>query len=372
MAADILGFIGKWKASGGAERANYQLFLAELCDVLQVPRPDPSVPDDARNAYVYEKAVTFRHGDGTTSAGRIDLYRRGSFVLEAKQGTERPEKPALALTPAKATKKGTATRNTKGWDDAMVRARGQAEQYARALPAGEGRPPFVVVVDVGHTIELFSEFSRTGGAYVPFPDSLGNCVRLADLAREDVRERLRAVWLDPLSLDPTRASAEVTREVASHLAHLARSLEAAAHPSWDPQNVAGFLMRCLFTMFAEDVGLLPAGCLTRLLDEERERPDVLALLLADLWDTMKTGGFSPVLRAKVLRINGALFAERTVPPLTREQVDLLREASRADWRSVEPAIFGVLLERALDPRERHALGAHFTPRTTSSASCSPP
>jgi hypothetical protein len=29
---------------------------------------------------------------------------------------------------------------------------------------------------------------------------------------------------------------------------------------------------------------------------------------------------------------------------------------------VEPAIFGTLLERALDPRERHKLGAHYTPR----------
>jgi hypothetical protein len=29
---------------------------------------------------------------------------------------------------------------------------------------------------------------------------------------------------------------------------------------------------------------------------------------------------------------------------------------------VEPAIFGTLLERALDPNERHALGAHYTPR----------
>ena len=29
---------------------------------------------------------------------------------------------------------------------------------------------------------------------------------------------------------------------------------------------------------------------------------------------------------------------------------------------MEPAIFGTLLERALDPRERHKLGAHYTPR----------
>ena len=29
---------------------------------------------------------------------------------------------------------------------------------------------------------------------------------------------------------------------------------------------------------------------------------------------------------------------------------------------MEPAIFGTLLERALDAAERHALGAHYTPR----------
>jgi hypothetical protein len=39
-------------------------------------------------------------------------------------------------------------------------------QYARALPPEEGRPPFVVVVDVGRSIELYSEFSRSGGAYI--------------------------------------------------------------------------------------------------------------------------------------------------------------------------------------------------------------
>jgi hypothetical protein len=71
-----------------------------------VPRPDPSVPDEARNAYVFERAVTFLHGDGTTSAGRIDLYKRGCFALEAKQGTEKAENPALPLMPPKPAKKG--------------------------------------------------------------------------------------------------------------------------------------------------------------------------------------------------------------------------------------------------------------------------
>jgi hypothetical protein len=67
--SDIINFIERWASSGAAERANYQIFLAELCDVLEVPRPEPTKPDEGENAYVFEKAVTFHHGDGTSSTG---------------------------------------------------------------------------------------------------------------------------------------------------------------------------------------------------------------------------------------------------------------------------------------------------------------
>ncbi len=75
-------FITRWAASGAAERANYQLFLSELCDLLGVERPRPATADPAANAYVFEKPVPLAHG----TTGFIDLYRRGCFVLEAKQG----------------------------------------------------------------------------------------------------------------------------------------------------------------------------------------------------------------------------------------------------------------------------------------------
>jgi hypothetical protein len=148
----------------------------------------------------------------------------------------------------------------------MMAARGQAEQYARALPASEGRPPFLVVVDVGHSIALYSEFSRTGGAYVPFPDSARFRIPLRDLEREEVRELLRAVWTDPLSLDPTQRSARITRDIAQRLARLAKSLEASGHR---PERVASSLMRAIFTMFAEDVRLVPKAGFTELLESIR-------------------------------------------------------------------------------------------------------
>jgi len=353
----INDFITRWRASGAAERANYQLFLVELCELLGVDKPDPSTPDAADNAYVFEKAVPLPHG----TTGFIDLYRRGRFVLEAKQGSDTPEPAPLAATPKK-RKRGTAARGTSTWDTALEKARRQAQTYARSLPPAElqdgGRPPFLIVVDVGNTIELHSEFTRSGGNYTPFPDPHSYRFPLEALRDETTRELLRAVWDDPLSLDPARRTARVTREIAGRLAALAVSLE----KSYEPEKVASFLMRCLFTMFAEDVRLLPEKAFTELLKDLRHDPASFKPMLEHLWGTMNAGGFSVILRRAIPRFNGGLFAEQDALPLDEVQIQLLIEAARADWRDVEPAIFGALLERALDPVERHKLGAHYTPR----------
>ncbi len=353
-------FIERWESSGAAERANYQIFLSELCDVLGVPRPNPTRPDDENNAYVFEKSVVFQHGDGTTSAGRIDLYRRACFVLEAKQGSDRERKEDLELTKKpKKGRKGTAVRGTKGWDDAMLSARGQAEQYARALPASEGRPPFLIVVDVGYSIELYSEFSRSGGSYVPYPDPRSHRILLRDLEDESVRGMLRLVWTDPMSLDPSRRSAKITRDIASRLAALAKSLESSGH---SPEQASAFLMRSIFTMFAEDVNLIPKGSFTEVLEGMRGNVGIFPDMVQGLWESMAVGSFSPILKQKLLRFNGGLFETAEALPVNDAQLELLIEASKADWKDVEPAIFGTLLERALNPVERHKLGAHYTPR----------
>ncbi len=353
-------FIQRWQSSGAAERANYVSFLNELCDLLGVPRPDPTQPDDEHNAYVFERAVTFQNGDGTTSNGRIDLYKRSCFVLEAKQGSEKNKEETFSLgVKPKKIKKGTATRGTKQWDDAMLAARGQAESYAKALPASEGWPPFIIVVDVGYSIELYSDFSRSGKTYIPFPDARSHRIFIKDLAQQDLRERLKLIWIDPMALDPSQRNAKITREVAARLANLAKSLEDSGHA---PERVASFLMRCIFTMFAEDVKLIPERSFTDLLKKLKNRLDVFSDTVESLWKNMDEGGFSPILMEKLLRFNGGLFESCEALPVTEAQLELLTEASQSDWKDVEPSIFGTLLERALDPVERHKLGAHYTPR----------
>ena len=339
MTEQVEAFIQRWSKAGGSERANYQLFLTELCALLELPQPQPAGDDTRDNAYVFERRVLIRQPDGSENNGFIDLYKRGSFVLEAKQTGK--------------------TLDSSGWDKAMLRAHNQADQYVRALPIEEGRPPFILITDVGRNIELYAEFSRSGATYTPYPDARTHRIRLDDLRKADVRERLTAVWHDPLSLDPSRRAARVTREIADQLARLAKLLEGAGHSA---ELVAGFLMRCLFTMFAEDVELLPTHAFTDLLKRLKGKPDTFVPMLENLWQTMNSGGFSPILEKTLLRFNGGLFADSRAIPLDRDQLDLLLAAASANWRFVEPAIFGTLLERALDPRERHKLGAHYTPR----------
>ena len=344
----IEAFIQRWSQASGSERANCQPFVMELCTLLGLPQPDPARDDTRDNAYVFERRVTFAHGDGSQSNGFIDCYRRGTFVLEAKK-----------------VKAGPAT---QGFDDALMRARNQAEGYARALPAGEGRPPFLLVVDVGHVIELYAEFTRSGATYTPFPDARSHRLKLADLRDPATRQRLHTLWHEPMALDPARASARVTREVAAKLATLACDLEDAGHA---PQAVAAFLTRCLFCMFAEDVDLLPKatdgrGAFISLLHQWQDQPDTLRQMLRVLWADMDRGGFSATVAHPLLRFNGKLFkgsaADDFVLPLQRRHIDGLLDAAASNWREVEPAIFGTLLERALDRDERHALGAHYTPR----------
>lgn len=74
-------FLARWQHADGSELANYQLFVTDLCHLLGVPTPDPAREDTRDNAYVFERRVTFRHGDGSESTGRIDCFKRGHFVL---------------------------------------------------------------------------------------------------------------------------------------------------------------------------------------------------------------------------------------------------------------------------------------------------
>lgn len=339
----ITNFITKWENTQGqgAELADFQSFARDLCDALNLPHPDPKSNVSKGGAYIFERPVDSFDADGQLKQGknRIDLYRRDSFVMEGKQTGKKI--------------------GSHGWNTAMKKAFHQAENYVRTLSADEGRPPFIVVVDVGRSIQLYSEFSCSGGLYQHYPNTGNFTITLADIAKPDIQQRLQTLWLEPHALDESKYAAEVTREVSATLAELAKSLEKVG---FEVERTAHFIKRCLFTMFSEDVDLIPDGSFTALLKDLKKTPDIFVDSMTSLWNAMNTGGFEGQLRTKLRRFNGGLFTDIDPIPLNTEQIQLLIDAAKADWRYVEPAIFGTLLERALDPRERHKLGAHYTPR----------
>lgn len=355
---DAEKFVARWSDSEGAERANYALFLTELCDVIGVERPNPARSTTAFNDYVFERAVNFKHKEAGDTTGRIDLYKRGCFVLEAKQSRERGQPKALDDIHNQNDKKLTSS-NRRSWDVLMVNARRQAEEYARSLPDDHEWPPFLITCDVGNCIELYADFSGRGRNYAQFPDRTQFRIFLPDLTKKSKRDFLKQVWTTPNVLDPAKRTEKVTREIATSLAEVSKNLEKKGH---DPEAVATFLMRCLFTMFAEDADLIPEHSFENLLKKCESDPSIFQRLVGQLWEAMDKGEFAFALETRVRHFNGKLFNNAAVFDLTQADISHLRVASSKKWTDVDPSIFGALLERALSTKDRAKLGAHFTPR----------
>jgi hypothetical protein len=266
-ATEVEAFIVRWRMSEGAERASFPSFISEFCELLRMERPQPPTSDVEAVAYRFEYPVRLTGPDGSGTTGRIDLYRKRCFVAEAKQSRLRGQ--SKEILPAGDTDDGVvgAPRGRRGADRGldvmMLNAKRQAEQYCRALPAAHGWPPFIILCDVGHCFEFYADFSGQGKNYAQFPDRHRFRVYLEDLRDPAIRAWIARIWSDPTSLDPSRQAALATRQIAQRLALVSKALE-RRH---DPEDVALFLMRCVFTMFAEDVRLIPADSFKRLLRE---------------------------------------------------------------------------------------------------------
>lgn len=333
----LQAFAERWQGKVGQERDLAQGFLLELCRALGTASPfdDALPPED----YKFEKVVDV---PGTTEKGRIDLYKKGHFVLEAKCGRNSAAEPG--------TMPIRGTRKHHQYIEAAYND--QARLYASALP--EGRPPLLVVVDVGYKFWIWRR--NPDGNYPGFQSPEVLHIPLDAVADEENARILWSLFEHPADLDPARRQAKVTEEVAAVLAQLAAPLQRR----YAPNDVAGFLIRCLFCLFAEDVELLPNGHFSTILNRASARPDAFRPSVEQLFTAMRDGGWFNM--AEIRRFNGALFADPRALDLTRDEVKLLADAGSKNWALVEPSIFGTLIERALDPKKRKRLGAHYTPR----------
>jgi type II restriction/modification system DNA methylase subunit YeeA len=306
-------FAAKWRGVTTGERASAQSHFLDLCAMLG--QPGPTEADPKGEWYAFEKgAGKLAGGDGFA-----DVWKRAFFAWEYKG--KRKDRKAAYL---------------------------QLQGYRDALE----NPPLLVISDL-ERIEVHTNFTNLS--------PVTYTVTLDDLASPDpsrALEILRAVFTDPNVLRPTLSRQELTEEAARHFAELAVALQARGN---EPAAVAHFLDKLLFCLFAEDAGLLPKGLLSRLATETRSKPDDFAAALGDLFGKMAVGG-GMFGAERVQWFNGGLFDNADVLRVTASEIGTLVDVGKLDWSRIEPAIFGTLFERGLDPAQRAQLGAHYTGR----------
>ena len=63
----VEAYIERWGGGisrGGNETANLQMFLTELCTLLDLPQPEPARTDRNDNAYTFERSITEQFANG--------------------------------------------------------------------------------------------------------------------------------------------------------------------------------------------------------------------------------------------------------------------------------------------------------------------
>jgi type II restriction/modification system DNA methylase subunit YeeA len=305
-------FATKWASNQRNEKAAAQEHFIDVCRMVGVETPNEA--DPTGESYAFEKGAT-KHGGGD---GFADVWKRGHFAWEYK---------------------GKRKNLADAYDQLLL--------YREALE----NPPCLVVCDLDR-FEVHTNFTGTKTNVHAFA--------LKDLlaAPKEPLRILNAVMGDPARLRPSATREQVTEEAAAAFAALAKSIEARGH---EPLRVAHFLNRLLFCLFAEDIGLLPRGVVTRLIETTRRNPTDFGAQLGDLFGKMaEKGGFFG--SERIDWFNGGLFDSAEVIPLQVAEMAVLHSASQLDWSSVEPAILGTLFERGLDPAKRSQLGAVYTDR----------
>jgi type II restriction/modification system DNA methylase subunit YeeA len=306
-------FASKWRGVTTTEKAASQEHFIDLCRMLGEPTPHEADPTGTQ--YAFEKRVS-KAGGGD---GFADVWKRDFFAWEYK-GKKHDLKAAYV--------------QLLGYKDDL------------------GNPPVLVVSDL-ERIEVRTNFVRLSPVL--------RTITLDDLAADDPSESLqllRDVFTSPDELRPKIEQAEITEKAARTFAEIAHRLRAQRH---EPQEVAHFLDRILFCLFAEDAGLLPKGIFSRLSEAAKGRSAVFSTALGELFAKMsKDGGLFGA--EEIEWFNGGLFDSSEALPLTGSQITTLLEVSKLNWAKIEPAIFGTLFERGLDPDQRAQLGAHYTGR----------
>jgi hypothetical protein len=309
-------FVNKWRSIKLSERSAAQSHFIDLCTVLD--QQTPSDVDSDGNTYTFEKGVKKNSGGD----GFADVWKRNYFAWEYKRKHEN-----------------------------LAKAYQQLLKYREALES----PPLLVVCDLDQ-FEIHTNWTNTPPEIYSFglDDLLAN--RPTAACKYPPVDVLRFLFTDPARLKPGQTTAQVTTQAAKEFSTLAEGLRDRGVPA---ERAAHFIMRLLFCLFSEDVGLLPNRLFTRLIQNSRRKPAEFTKKLRQLFAAMSNEGGS-FGADDIPYFDGGLFMDDKAYDLTIDELTILARAAELNWGGIEPAIFGTLFERILDPDKRSQIGAHYT------------
>jgi type II restriction/modification system DNA methylase subunit YeeA len=309
-------FVNKWRNTKLSERSAAQSHFIDLCTVLDQQTPVDA--DSEGNTYTFEKGVQKNSGGD----GFADVWKRNYFAWEYKRKHEN-----------------------------LAKAYQQLLKYREALE----NPPLLVVCDLDR-FEVHTNWTNTPPEVYSF--SLDDLIENRPTATCKVPpvDVLRFLFTDPDRLKPGQTTAQVTTQAAKEFSTLAEGLRDRGVPA---ERAAHFIMRLLFCLFSEDIGLLPDRLFTRLIQNNRRKPAEFTKKLRRLFAAMANegGSFGP---DDIPYFDGGLFMDDKAYDLTVDELGILARAADLNWGGIEPAIFGTLFERILDPDKRSQIGAHYT------------
>lgn len=329
MMMNPASFVQKWSASRGAERAVAQEHFIDVCRLLNEKTPNEA--DPSGDFYAFDKGARKPDGEGFA-----DVWLKEHFAWEYK-----------------------------GKRKDLAAAYKQVCDYREAL----GNPPLLLVCDIDR-FEVHTNWTNTEkwiyrlsntDLLTDIPVQVSTISAVAeDAPRLTALQVLKALFQNPNLLKPRKTTDQITQEAARLFGNISDELR-----KWkvDDMRIARFITRVLFCMFATDVGLLPRETFSEIVSLHRTSGDNSGFRrhLSQLFNVMNGGG--EFLMYQIPHFNGRLFEDDDVPEeITTQEILTLAELDSLNWADVEPAIFGTLFERILDPAQRKMLGAHYTSR----------
>lgn len=307
-------FVAKWSQIHQKETAVSQSHFNDICRLVGHQTPLEYDPSGERFSFETQTAKP----DG--AKGFADVYFREKFIWEYKG----PHKD-------------------------LDKAYQQLQLYREALE----NPPLLITSDI-RTIVIHTNFNN-------YPIQQ-HTITLDDIISGDGVTKLTWAFFEPERFKPERTRQNITKATADSLLNVANEMkkhrDVLGDGRFSNEQLAHFLVRLLFALFAEDMGLLPDNLFTQVVKARGGNYGELRPVLQELFDKMRSGGTFGLWRIR--HFNGTLFDDNFVPDIPHDLGRLLMQAAEQDWAQVDPSIFGTLFERVIDEDKRAQLGAHYT------------